>query len=183
MNSKFAERYDKKPASRNDQTHKPKGVSDLVRSFNIPQLKYDANAPSNWSAFLKALSTVAGISYGNLFVYVQDGALPTFETPRLMTCDRQKALDLNRIEALYPDQTSQEYLDAFATHIVDFNLTAVEKEAMNIEYLELYRMAWKRRNELETKLEESKPKLYSLIKANCSEESIQAVSAKLLDQY
>jgi hypothetical protein len=176
MSSKLAEGHDKKPASRPDQTPKPKGVSDLVRSFNIPMLKYDANAPSNWSAFLKALSTVAGIAYCNLFIYVQDEALPVFETPRLKSCDREKELDLMRIDALYPDQTSPEYLDAFATHIVEFNFTAAEKEARNTEYLEDYRNTRKEIIELNARI-------YSLIKANCSPESLQCVSARLLDLY
>jgi hypothetical protein len=184
MNSKSssAEKHDR-PKNKVEQSPKPKGVSDFVRTFNIPTLKYDNNAPSNWSLFFKALSTVAGIQFGSLFTYVEDGAYPTFDTPVLKSCAREEQLDLARIDALYPDKNTLEYLEAFAVHTAQFNYTSAEKAILDTMYLEDYRAARKQVDELRSKLNENKPKLYRLIKANLSPESLQCVSAKLLDRF
>ena len=184
MNSKMssAEKHDR-PKNKVEQSPKPKGVSEFVKNFNIPMLKYDNNAPSNWSAFLKALSTVAGIQFGSLFQYVQDGAYPAFDMPVLKSCAMNKQLDLERINALYPDQTSPEYLEALAIHTAQFNISEAERDVLDTMYLEDYRAARKQVEELRSKLNDNKPKLYWLIKANLSPESLQCVSAKLLDRF
>ncbi len=111
MNSKLssAEKHDRSK-NKVEQSPKPRGVSDFVSTFNIPMLKYDNNALSNWSLFVKALSTVAGIKFGTLFSYVQDGAYPNFDMPVLKSCAREEQLDLKRIEALHPDPNTFEYL-------------------------------------------------------------------------
>jgi hypothetical protein len=98
-------------------------------------LKYDSNTSSNWAVLVKALSIVAGIQFGNLFNYVQEGSYPVLEVPILKSCARERQLDLKRIEREFPDPNSIEHGEALVVHVAEFNLTQVEIDIRDIMYL------------------------------------------------
>ena len=170
MNSKLASapKSGSSPATNNS---KPKTVSDLVRSFNIPLLKFDKNSPSNWHEFVKALSIVAGITHGNLFCAVQAGKYPETTPPELRTCSEMEEDELEDLKVFYKDD-SVKLGEAIVVHTAKWNLTTAQRDRLDKQFLEEYRMKLRVHYDLITQLNHNKPKLFWLIYANISVDSI-----------
>ena len=103
MNSKYASSSGPKAEKSSSKIPKVKHASDIVKSFQVPELKYDKDSPSNWNEFVKALSLVAGIEYGDLFTHVMNGKYPDLDMPSLTSYAVEKKKDLAEINAKYAD--------------------------------------------------------------------------------
>ena len=182
MNSKYASSSGPKAEKSSSKIPKVKHASDIVKSFQVPELKYDKDSPSNWNEFVKALSLVAGIEYGDLFTHVMNGKYPDLDMPSLTSYAVEKKKDLAEINAKYAD-TDPLKAQAVADHNATWNLGPDEIKLKDFMYIEEYRASLKRVDDYKTKLASNKPKLYFLIKASCSLGSLERVRAKLLSEY
>ena len=136
MNSKYVSSSGHK-AEKSSKIPKVKHANDIVKSFQVQ------DRPSNWNEFVKALSLVTGIEYGDLFTHVMKGKYPDLDAPSLTSYAVEKKKDLAAINAKYT-HTDPLKAKAIAEHDAKWNLGPDEIKLNDFMCIEEYRTSLKR---------------------------------------
>ena len=168
------------PPAREASGPKAESTPSSSRYPKIAILRHDKECHSNIAKFEKDIAIASGLEFGDLFTFAKTGSYPTFESPHLTDIDEQEILDRAKA-ALLPPGPEQ---DAETQRLDDlYDLTASEKYRFNKMYEERWKAELKSVEDAKRRFKENKPKLYWLIRAHMSPESIDRVRAKMLDEF